>query len=310
MPSRSRIAAVLLATLFSAHAPAQTPADSARIRSLFAKSPTDRIVDQLVQNAEVFRTTLPSLTARESIESGVSGNWLFKRHAKAEATMRVARKTPGGPLEESREITIVDGKRVKPGKHVDLPTLLIGGFGSISQFFFTSASHRCFDYTLTPKDAPTGTLALHIAYKPGALSLPNCPVWAQRIDGTAIVGSETHQLMHLEFTIPNEDAKPDRRWPSLPSTLRPSKSVTRPSGCPPPSSVAWTTAKSEQTGSPTSPTTTASLPPPTSCPQLCSDYPRTYLLNHPIVRDHARSAASLLYRSGVASQLKPCTAFG
>jgi hypothetical protein len=32
---------------------------------------------------------------------------------------------------------------------------------------------------------------------------------------------------------------------------------------------------------------------------------RTYLLNQSIVRCHARSAAALLYRSGVASQLKP-----
>src|SRR6266446_9460724 len=37
---------------------------------------------------------------------------------------------------------------------------------------------------------------------------------------------------------------------------------------------------------------------------------RRYLLNQPIVRPHARSAAALLYRSGVASQLKPCTALG
>jgi hypothetical protein len=38
--------------------------------------------------------------------------------------------------------------------------------------------------------------------------------------------------------------------------------------------------------------------------------PRTYLLNQSIVRCQARSAATLLYRSGVASQLKPCTAPG
>lgn len=37
---------------------------------------------------------------------------------------------------------------------------------------------------------------------------------------------------------------------------------------------------------------------------------RTYLLNQSIVRCQAKSAAALLYRSGVASQLKPCTAPG
>ena len=35
-----------------------------------------------------------------------------------------------------------------------------------------------------------------------------------------------------------------------------------------------------------------------------------YLLNQAIVLVHAWSAAALLYRSGVASLLKPCTAPG
>jgi hypothetical protein len=37
---------------------------------------------------------------------------------------------------------------------------------------------------------------------------------------------------------------------------------------------------------------------------------RTYLLNQSMVRCQARSAAALTYRSGVASQLKPCPAPG
>jgi len=41
-----------------------------------------------------------------------------------------------------------------------------------------------------------------------------------------------------------------------------------------------------------------------------TNQPRTYLLNQSIVRCQARSAAALLYRSGVASQLKPCPAPG
>jgi hypothetical protein len=37
---------------------------------------------------------------------------------------------------------------------------------------------------------------------------------------------------------------------------------------------------------------------------------RRFLLNQSMVRCQAKSAAALLYRSGVASQLKPCTAPG
>jgi hypothetical protein len=56
----------LFAALLCARATSQTPASSsARIRSLFNKSPADRLVDQLTENAATFRATLPSLVARE-----------------------------------------------------------------------------------------------------------------------------------------------------------------------------------------------------------------------------------------------------
>jgi hypothetical protein len=49
---------------------------------------------------------------------------------------------------------------------------------------------------------------------------------------------------------------------------------------------------------------------PASCTRCEQNHPRTNLLNQSIVRFQARSAAALLYRSGVASQLKPCPAPG
>jgi hypothetical protein len=213
MQLRSAAASLYFAALLCAHATSQTPASSsARIRSLLTKSPTDRLVAQLVENAATFRATLPSLVAHETIESSASEGWIFRNHAKAEAIMRVMRKTPDGPLEESREITAVNGKPLAPGKRADLPTMLSGGFGNIAGFFFNQRQSACFSYTLIPKDIPDGTLRLHIAVSPESLSLPNCPSWARRIDGTAIVTSDSRQLMHLEFNIPVEDAKPNR-WP-------------------------------------------------------------------------------------------------
>src|SRR5579859_6822933 len=65
----------------------------------------DSLVDQLVENAAVYRATLPSLTARETIVSIDAGSWLKlegAHRAEAEAIMRVTRKTPDGPLEELR----------------------------------------------------------------------------------------------------------------------------------------------------------------------------------------------------------------
>ena len=215
---RIGVASLLFATLLPSHVTAQT---STRLRSLFNKSPVDRIVDQLVENASSFRATLPSITAHETIESDASDGWLIKRHVKAEATMRVLRKTPGGPLEESREITVIDGKPVKPGKHIDLPTNLLGGFGSLSNFFFTSTNRHCFNYSLVPRENPDGVLELQITLSPDAASLANCPMEWARFNAVALVNSESHQLMRLEWSIPNEDAVPFHRWPFASVDLAP-----------------------------------------------------------------------------------------
>ncbi len=218
MQLRAAAAPFVFAALLCVALQAQEP-PSSRIRSLFNKSPADRIVDQLVENAAAFRATLPSLTAHETIESDRTEGCLFKCHAKAEATMRVMRTTPGGPLEESRVIIVLNGKPVAPGKHVDLPTNLLGGFGGLAGFFFTSTNRHCFSYVLIPKDIPDGTLELRITLSPDATSFSNCPKGT--VSGVALVSSESHQLTHLEWSIPNEDAVPIHHWPFASVDLAP-----------------------------------------------------------------------------------------
>jgi hypothetical protein len=213
LPSRACIAFVLFATLPFVQVTSQPPtSSSARIQSLFTKSPVDRLIDQLTENAAVFRETLPSITARETIESSSSEGW-FKFHAKAVATMRVTRKTPDGPLEESRQITTLNGKPVAPGKHVQLPTNFLGGFGGFGGAFFTPGNRQCFDYTLEPNDLTGTPLELHLTLKTEAASLPNCPLGLARFSATVLVDSESHQLTHIEWNIPEEDATRFHRWP-------------------------------------------------------------------------------------------------
>jgi hypothetical protein len=219
---RLGIASLLLVCLLCVRGAAQTSASpNAKFKSLFNKSPVDRLVDQLIENAALFRATLPSLTAHETIESDASNGWPFKSHGKAEATMRVMRKTPDGPLEESRQITVFDGKPVKAGRHVELPTMLLGGFGALAEVFFTQDRRHCFDYILIPRDKGDGMLELHITHNPEASSFSNCPIHFERVSATALVDSETRQLTHLEFTIPDEDAVPYHRWPFASVDLAP-----------------------------------------------------------------------------------------
>ena len=76
-----------------------------------AKSAAAELVDQLVENAAFYRATLPSLTAHETIASDAS-IMFYKPHAEAEANVRMVRNKPGGPLVESRQFTMLNGKPV------------------------------------------------------------------------------------------------------------------------------------------------------------------------------------------------------
>jgi hypothetical protein len=168
----------------------QSPPDSA-----------DQLVDQLVANAALYRATLPSLTAHETIASDAS-ILLYKPHAEAEATVRVVRKLPSGPLLESREYTTLNGKPVTPDKHVVLPTNIYDGFDGFQGLFFTGQHRRCFNFTLAPQTAPATQLEIRITLRADAASLPNCPSGMEGLLGIARIDPATHQLKHLEWTVP------------------------------------------------------------------------------------------------------------
>ena len=209
MPLRAWALSLLFVGVLCAQTP---PSSSARSAASLAKSPVDRVIDQLVENAASFRATLPSITARETIMTGSSTGWLSKHRVRAEATMRVVRRTPGGPLEESRQITSVNGKPLAPGQHANLPNTLSGGFGGLADFFFSATDRDCFDYVLVPRKHPGGALELHLAFKPDATSRPDCPTEWRAVEAVALISADTHQLMHLERTVPAEDAALHNRW--------------------------------------------------------------------------------------------------
>jgi hypothetical protein len=187
----------------------------------------DSLVDQLIENAAVYRATLPSLTAHETILSHDSGQLLLLKdahYAQAEATMRVMRKTPDGPLEESRQITMLDGKPVPPDKHVVLPTGINGGFGGLSGVFFGGGNRHCFNFVLAPHPAPDTPYKLSITLRPESASTPHCPVKASEgMTATALVGADTHQLIHLEWTLPADFAAKSHHWPFSSVDLAPAK---------------------------------------------------------------------------------------
>jgi hypothetical protein len=163
------------------------------------------LVDQLVANASVYRATLPSLTADEDIISELVILGVYTKRDEARATFRAIRKTEEVSLEESRQITTLNGKPVKPGEHVNLPTTLLGGFGRFQDMFFTPQHRPCFHFTLAP--ATLGApLQLNITLSPGAATRPGCEPGLDGLTGIARIDPATGYLIHLERTLPADIA--------------------------------------------------------------------------------------------------------
>jgi hypothetical protein len=218
---RLGVAGWLCGSMICVGAAQNTEPRSTIARILQGKTETDRLVGELVENAAVYRATLPSLTAHETIESKASMA-ILHFHATAEAIMRVMRKTPDGPVEEVRQITTLNGKPVQADKHVTLPTDLKGGFGGLPGALFRRDWRSCFDYVLMPHPDPTAPLKLLITLKPEAGSA-QCAVGLDTLNAIALVDAETHQLKHLEWTIAADEADKFHRWPFASVDLAPAK---------------------------------------------------------------------------------------
>jgi hypothetical protein len=160
---------------------------------------TERLVDELVENAAREHATLPSLTAHASIVSKVD-EFVFvgKNTAKAEATVRIVRKSPEGNWTELREFTAFNGKPVTSKTRVFLPFTLTDSFNDSQSTFFSVQNRQCYTFalaTLAGNDAP---LELTITPVSGA----GTPAQCKGVSGMARIDPATHRVTHLEFTYP------------------------------------------------------------------------------------------------------------
>jgi hypothetical protein len=193
-------ACLLCSQLPAQTSPAPTPATPAQPAA--PKSPADLLVDQLVKNYAAIYATLPSITAHEKVETHASRGILWQ-NSTGEGTMRVLRAAPGGGLKETHEMTVYNGKPATPDqrKGVSQPT---DAFVGVQGMFFSHSARPCFSFTLAPQPAKDGLLELHIALSPEYASQPRCMSGLEGLTGVARVDPATHQLTHLERTIPNQ----------------------------------------------------------------------------------------------------------
>ena len=170
------------------------------------KTTADQLVDQLVESASLYQTTLPSLNAHESIES--KSSWLIYRpHATAEATVHIAHNAAGTML-ESRQYTMLNGKPVAVDQHVTLPADVTDDFNyNIQAMVFTHKLRGCYNFSLESQAVPGAPLDLRISFKPDGVA-HGCPARLNGLTGVARVDPAAHQLIHLELNIPNGPGEP------------------------------------------------------------------------------------------------------
>ena len=161
------------------------------------------LLQQLIANADQYRLTIPSLTADESIESESSLHGLFRNKVQARGTFRAVRGAPGEPLKESRQLTELNGRPLFPNDQVRLPIALNGGFGRFQEMFFTPEHIRCFAFTMMSEPGPGGTLQIGISAIQDLDSQPACPRGYKGLTGLARVNAVSHQLVHVERTLPD-----------------------------------------------------------------------------------------------------------
>jgi hypothetical protein len=176
----------------------------------------DKLVDQLIANADQYRATLPSLTAQETILSKLSQFLKIPYVVHAEATIRVTRKLSEDHLDESRQFTIINGKPVDSTDHTGIPFIFHNPLSGYAEEFFTREDRPCFTFVLSPQRHRSAPLELSIATSPGAAEHPQCKNW-NGVTGIVRIDAASHQLIHSETTYPEtlETPKFHRRFASL-----------------------------------------------------------------------------------------------
>ena len=120
--------------------------------------------------------------------------------------MRVLRAASGGGLKETHEMTVYNGKPATADQRKGV-TQSKDAFVGLQGMFFSHSARPCYSFALAPQPTQDGLLELHIALSPEYASLPRCMSGLgdnTGLTGIARVDPATHQLTHLERTIPNQ----------------------------------------------------------------------------------------------------------
>jgi hypothetical protein len=125
-------------------------------------------------------------------------------------------------LEESRQITVIDGKPVAPGQG-RLPVDLADDFGDLQTTVFSTQHRRCFNFSLSPHPNPNASIELTMSPSPDAATLSYCKKAQEGLTGSVRVDPATLQTTHFEVTIPVAAAVPNHEITFISADYAPAK---------------------------------------------------------------------------------------
>jgi hypothetical protein len=167
----------------------------------------DEVLTAVSKNVKEFQERLPDFICDERITSSTFESGLIRTMKTVESVFTAVQKSSRAPdngrlaFTETREITSIDGKRVRKGTTMPrLPFAMFGGFSALVSMTFSPQNLEFHTYTLN-KTLDDGRLVVQFATKEDQQELRTFlggESQVARDTGTAWIDPTSYQVMRLE----------------------------------------------------------------------------------------------------------------
>jgi hypothetical protein len=163
------------------------------------------IIEGVSQHAKEFEELLPDFVCSERITSNRADSGKITSQKTVESVF-TSLQSPGSGLafSESRDVSAIDGKQVRPGTAMPkLPYSMGGGFGSLLAMTFSPANTRVHDYEIAEAEEQqdSKTILIRFRTKPGQRQLGeilNGRHFYSNDVGKALIDVRSMQVLRLE----------------------------------------------------------------------------------------------------------------
>jgi hypothetical protein len=152
-----------------------------------------RALHHAAESAAAYQKSVPNFTCDETIRSELRKGKKVKFRVDTTGSFRVIRSIDLPT--ESRHIVTANGKATIDGETINLPAMMIGGFGNGIPVYFGASRQACFLYSLS-----AGRIAFEAL--PDVPKRPECNGVAPEARGFALFDA-TGAITHIERRVPN-----------------------------------------------------------------------------------------------------------